>query len=287
MGQNRWNQPHDFLVKLHAYSMKIAGQQKPHQRQAVVLDLVREHKKISVERLSALTTASRETIRRDLTVLANQGLLKKYHGGAMSADEPIEHDFRRRKMLQAEEKQGIARLAAALFKTGDSILIDTGSTTIALAQELARKQHLTIISNSLAITQVIGRGEPSNRVFLIGGEYLADASESVGGLAIAQIQQFNVSDAVITVGAINESGVMDFSLQEADIAKAMLAQAKRLTVVADSTKFGATALFRVCGLEKIHRLVVNQAPDAALALALQQAHVEVHIADAADTGKKT
>ncbi|NWK78186.1 DeoR/GlpR family DNA-binding transcription regulator [Aquitalea sp. LB_tupeE] len=259
--------------------MKIAGKQKPHQRQETILDLVREHKKISVERLSALTASSCETIRRDLTVLASRGKLKKYHGGAMSAEEPIEHDFRLRRMLHAEEKQRIARLAASLFKAGDSLLIDTGTTTLALAQELARKQHLTIITNSLAIAQLIGRGDRSNKVFLIGGEYLADASESVGGLAITQIQQFNTTDVVLTVGAIDENGVMDFSLQEADIAKAMLAQARRLTVIADSSKFGASALFRVCGLEKIHRLVVNCAPDPILLHALQQAHVEVHIVD--------
>ncbi|WP_287877771.1 DeoR/GlpR family DNA-binding transcription regulator [Aquitalea sp.] len=259
--------------------MKITGPHKPQQRQEAILDLVREHKKISVERLSVLTAASRETIRRDLTVLANHGLLKKYHGGAMSSDEPVEHDFRQRRMQHAEEKQRIARLAASLFKAGDSLLIDTGTTTLALAHELARKQHLTIITNSLAIAQLIGRGDRSNKVFLIGGEYLADASESVGGLAITQIQQFNTTDVVLTVGAIDENGVMDFSLAEADIAKAMIAQARRLTVLADASKFGATALFRVCGLENIHRLVVNHRPNETLSHALQRANVEVHIAD--------
>lgn len=259
--------------------MKAAGQQKPKLRQQAILGLVREHKKLSVERLSELTGSSRETIRRDLTELAKRGMLKKYHGGAMSMDEPVEHSFRQRKLEQAAEKQRIARLAASLFQAGDSLLIDTGTTTVAFAQELAHGQHLTVITNSLAITQLMGRGERSNRVFLIGGEYLADASENVGGLAIKQIQQFNATDAVITVGAINASGVMDFSPQEADIAQAMIAQAQRVTIIADASKFARTALFRVCGLEQIHRLVVDAAPDAALSRALQQANVEVLIAD--------
>lgn len=259
-------------------SMKSPSQMKIKERHSAILGLVKEHKKITVEQLAEQLSASRETIRRDLSEMSAQGQLKKYHGGAMVANEPMEQEFRKRRLEQAEEKRRIGRTAAALFGAGDTLLIDTGTTTIAFAQELAYRTGFTVVTNSLTITQLLGKNGAGNKVFLIGGEYLPDASQNVGRLAVEQIMQFTATDAVITVGAIDEQGVMDYELQEAEIAKAMISQARRLTVIADASKFNRTALFRVCGLEQIHRLVVDKQPDPALSAALLAANVEVHIA---------
>ncbi|PXB92111.1 DeoR/GlpR transcriptional regulator, partial [Pseudomonas aeruginosa] len=116
-------------------------------------------------------------------------------------------------------------------------------TTLLFARELARQSHLTVITNSLLIAGSVGAS--GNRAFMIGGEYRPESEQNVGALAIEQIARFNAEHAVITVGALNGDGAMDFSIEEAEIARAMIAQARQLTVIADSSMLGRRALFQV------------------------------------------
>ncbi|SPZ10282.1 putative transcriptional regulator [Pseudomonas aeruginosa] len=131
-----------------------------------------------------------------------------------------------------------------------------------------------MITNSLLIAGSVGAS--GNRAFMIGGEYRPESEQNVGALAIEQIARFNAEHAVITVGALNGDGAMDFSIEEAEIARAMIAQARQLTVIADSSKLGRRALFQVFPLSRINRLVVDRKPTGELWEALQQARVEVH-----------
>jgi DeoR/GlpR family transcriptional regulator of sugar metabolism len=110
---------------------------------------------------------------------------------------------------------------------------------------------------------------------MIGGEFLEEASENVGPLVVEQIKEFTAQNAVITVGTIDPTGAMDYELRESEIAKAMIARARRVTVIADASKLNRSALFRVCTLNDIHRLVVNEYPDLQLAEALCAAGVEI------------
>ncbi|MFM0741196.1 DeoR/GlpR family DNA-binding transcription regulator [Paraburkholderia xenovorans] len=252
---------------------------KPQDRHAAILDLVREHRKVTVDYLADELDASRETIRRDLTELSVRGQLRKYHGGATLLDEQTEGAFRSRLHEQSNEKRAIGRFAAKLFGENDTLFVDTGTTTLAFAQELATRPSMTIVTNSLMITQTLARSNQGHRVFLVGGEYRNDASENVGVLVVEQIRKFNARDAVLTVGAIDEQGAMDYDLQEAEIARAMIDHAKRVTVLADSTKLNRTALFRVCTLDQVHRLILNAPPEPDLATALREAGVEVLVAN--------
>lgn len=250
----------------------------PSKRRTSILEIVYEHKDVSVEFLAERFSASHETIRRDLTRLAADGRLRKYHGGATVSETLTEGAFNTRMHEFAHEKRAVGRQAAALFSVGDSLFIDTGTTTLAFAQELAGASGMTIVTNSLAIAQCLARGPGSHKIFLIGGEYRAEASENLGPLAVAQVAQFHAGDAVITVGAINAHGVQDYALEEAEIARAMIANAKRLTVIADASKLGRSALFPVCALERISRLVVSAPPKGELAERLSAAGVEVIVA---------
>jgi DeoR/GlpR family transcriptional regulator of sugar metabolism len=248
---------------------------KPSERHATIVQLVRDTGKVTVDFLAEHLGTSKETIRRDLTELSLRGQIRKYHGGAERIDRATEGEFRTRLHEQAEEKRAIGRLAASLFERDDTLFVDTGTTTLAFAEELALRPSMTVVTNSLAITQTMARSAEKHRVFLIGGEFLEEASENVGPLAVEQIGQFTARDAVITVGAIDSSGAMDYELREAEIARAMIAQARRVTIIADDTKLNRTALFRVCQLNQIHRLVVNSYPDPHLAEALTAAGVEI------------
>jgi DeoR family glycerol-3-phosphate regulon repressor len=249
---------------------------KPEIRRERIIDLVRERERVSVDDLADLLGSSRETIRRDLTELADRGHVRKFHGGAMMPDVHREGAFPIRLSEAIREKRAVARAAAALFGPGDTIFIDMGTTTLLFAEELARRPDITVITNSPQIAQIIAAG--GGKVFVIGGEYRADVGEMIGSLAVEQIARFHAAHAVITVGGLGQSGAMDFLLDEAQIARAMVGQARFVTVIADGSKLGRMALFQVCPLGQIDRLVVDVAPGGALAQALAAAGVEVVVA---------
>jgi DeoR/GlpR family transcriptional regulator of sugar metabolism len=143
---------------------------------------------------------------------------------------------------------------------------------------LARQSGLTVITNSVSIAQTMTRSRNGHRAFLIGGEYSDDAMENLGALAVHQVSQFHAIHAVITVGAVEMEGAMDYTLEEAEIARAMIAQARQLTVIADSSKFEKAGLFRVCRLNAVDRLVTDARPKGALSEAFAAAGVEIVVA---------
>ncbi|MFZ5790846.1 MAG: DeoR/GlpR family DNA-binding transcription regulator [Pseudomonadota bacterium] len=252
---------------------------RPEARRQRIEALVRESGRITVEDLAARLGASRETIRRDLTQLAMQGRLRKFHGGAAAPDIGSEGTFRARLGDHAEEKQRIARRAAALFRPGDSLFIDTGSTTLAFAAALAPIGRLTVVTNSGLIAEAVARAGADNRVFLIGGTFREDGMETLGSVAIDQIARFRPTHVVLTAGAIDATaGIMDYDPEEAAVARAMIAQARSLTVLADATKLGGSAPFAVCALDTVDRLVTDRTPEQALPAAFAAADVEVIVA---------
>jgi len=259
---------------------------RPSDRRDLIVDLVRERERVTVEALAQELETSPETIRRDLTELASRGVIRKFHGGAASTESAVfgtkvEGTFHARMQEHLREKRAIARRAAALFSPGDALFIDTGTTTVVFAEELARLSGLTVITNSIAIVQTIVRGNSSNRAFLIGGRYRDEAGENLGTLAVEQIARFRAPHTVLTPGAIEPDGVMDYDLSEAEVAMAMVANSHSLTVLADSSKFSRKGLFPVCSLADVDRLVANEAPEGPLAEALGAAEVELIVASGA------
>ncbi|HEY4066916.1 MAG TPA: DeoR/GlpR family DNA-binding transcription regulator [Burkholderiaceae bacterium] len=253
---------------------------KPASRREKIVDRVRELGKISVDDLADNLQASRETIRRDLTLLAEEGRIRKVHGAAVLSESNAESAFHVRMKEAAAEKRVVGERAADLFDSGDAMFVDTGTTTLFFAEALARKSGMTIITNSILVAQALARGKGSNTIFMLGGEYKDDAAENVGPLAIEQISRFNAHHAVLTVGAITASGIMDFSLDEVGVARAMVERARTVTVIADGSKLDKEALFEVCPLSAVSRLVINRRPEGALAKALARARVEVILAEA-------
>lgn len=240
--------------------------------------MVRELTRVSVDELAERTGASRETIRRDLTVLADEGCIRKIHGSALLPEVQGEGAFHERMNEARAEKRRVAERAAEFFERGDSLFVDTGTTTLAFAEALAAKSGLTVITNSTMVAHTLTRGPGDNKVFMLGGEYRHEASENVGPLTIEQVSLFNAQYAVITVGAITAGGIMDYSIEEVEVARAMVQRVKHVTVVADGSKFDRDALFAVCPWDKIHRLVVDRAPPQGIAQELARFGVELVLA---------
>jgi DeoR family glycerol-3-phosphate regulon repressor len=252
---------------------------KPDERRERMALLVKEATRISVDELAGLLDTSRETVRRDLALLSEQGLLRKVHGGAVYTQTALESPLGDRRATARAEKIAIGKIAASLFRQGDSMLIDSGSTTAYFAQSLKEAGTFTIITNSTLVAAELWTAPAASEVYLLGGRYFGEGHEVLGPLVIEQIQRLHADHAVLTIGAVDRSGTfMDFNADEAFIARAMIASARQVTVLADSTKLGSHALFQVCRADHVHRLVTDKAPEAAVANALRTAGVEVIVA---------
>lgn len=251
-------------------------------RRAQIVRIVQENQRVAVDDLAAALAISRETIRRDLNELAAQGRLRKIHGGATLADPRLigadaEGAFQTRLLENTAAKRAIARSAVQLFEPGDTLFVDTGTTTLFFAEELAAARGLTIITNSAAIAALAARGN-ANTTYLIGGEYRSESSENLGPLTVEQIGRFHANNAVIAIGSVETDGVFDFDLKEADVARAMIAQSRSVTVLADASKFGRGGLIKITPLANIGRIVTESRPPKDIAAALKNAGVAVIVA---------
>lgn len=247
---------------------------RPGERQAQILDLVEREGEATVESLAAAFAVSAETIRRDLSQLAESGALQKVHGGARRMRLRAEGSFEERMAEQAAGKAVIGQKLCDLVSPGDTCFIDTGTTTLACAQALAQVADLTVITNSGRIAQVMARGEGRARVFLIGGSYAAGNGETVGPMAVEQIAQFRADHAVIGAAAVDASaGPMDADFDEAAVARAMCAHARQIVVVAHSDKIGRRAAHRICRLDEVDTLISDTVPGDAFRAAMTAAGV--------------
>lgn len=255
---------------------------KPTERRQKILDQVRQSAKVTVDELSESLDTSRETVRRDLALLSQQGLLRKIHGGAtaaQTAQSAQESPLGERRASAREEKIRIGKAAARQFKPGDSLLINCGTTTIFFAEQLSKTGPFTVITNATLVAQEMWNSPNRGQIHLLGGSYFGDAFETVGPQLIEQIQKVYADHAILAVGGISDAGTfMDFSVDEAYVARTMVECARTVTVLADSSKLHRNALFHVCGPEKIDRLITDKHPDAVLDSLLKLAGVEIIIA---------
>jgi DeoR family glycerol-3-phosphate regulon repressor len=246
-------------------------------RQAKIMKTLDLEGACSVTELARQLAVSDETIRRDVTAMASRGLLERVHGGVVLPQLLREPAFQKRLQNNAEAKARIARRVAAMVRNGDSLMLDTGSTTAYVARALADHSGLMVVTNC---TEIAGRLAGRNRVYLAGGELRADDGAVFGASAMRFVEQFRVRYAVLSIGAIDSrDGLMDFYLQEAEFSRAVMAQASQTLVVADHSKFGIQAPVRVCRFDQVDVLVTDQAPPDALRRCLKEAGTELLIAE--------
>lgn len=249
-------------------------------RQTKIIDKIRKNGKVEVDELALFFNISRETIRRDLTELSKLGKIQKVHGGATLPGVLVEGSFQQRMSDNLEAKSKIARAAASLFTSGETIFIDTGSTTLYFSEELAHTSGLTVVTNSTEVARIVSSSGNDNRTFLLGGEFNIRNQQTVGTMVTAQVRSFRAHHAVLTIGALDaRTGIMDFDIEEAQVARAMIEQSQFVTVLADSSKFDEIASFEICPLSMIDQLICDVLPSADLMGALKGAGVAVILAE--------
>ncbi|MBX3567774.1 MAG: DeoR/GlpR transcriptional regulator [Rhizobiaceae bacterium] len=247
-------------------------------RHGEILRLVQEAGTITIADLATRLGVSLETVRRDVKPLTGDGSVLKMHGAiglpALAGEAP----FERRMRENADAKRAIARAVAATIKDGDSVMLDTGTTTSFLARELTAHRRLTVITNSSDIARTLATVN-GNKVYMAGGELRSDSGAAFGGSAVDFVSRFSVNHSVISTGAVDAvMGVMDFDLEEAEFARMVLSRGARRLVVTDHSKFGRQGLVQVCGFEGFGELFCDRAPPADLAAALSTAGVRLAVA---------
>ncbi|MFV0382623.1 DeoR/GlpR family DNA-binding transcription regulator [Paracoccus sp. (in: a-proteobacteria)] len=231
---------------------------KPRERRLQIEGIIWEEGSVSVELLAGRFAVSTETIRRDLSRLAESGRILKVHGGARSTRLLSEPSMPVRAALASSEKAQIGRRLVDAIQPGDTLFIDTGSTTLAAAPAIATLAGLTIITNSCQLAEALAQAGSDAAVYLLGGRYVAGNAQTVGPAVLRQTGEFQADHCVLTVAAISpEIGAMDASHDEAQVARAMMANARNLIILADSSKLGRRAAFSVCRPEEIGLVITD------------------------------
>jgi len=229
-------------------------------RQARILQTAREHGTARIGDLAEEMGVSLETVRRDIRPLAQQGEIVKLHGAVRLASTAREAPFERRMREMAAEKRRIGRHVAAMIRDGDSLMLDTGTTTSILARELLAKRGLTIVTNSSDVARTLATVN-GNKVYMAGGELHGDNGAAFGRSAIDFVSSFKVRYAIISIAAVDaQMGLMDYHLAEADFAHRVLASGQHRLVITDHTKFNQTALVRVAGFGDFDLLITDRPP---------------------------
>ena len=232
------------------------------QRQALILEQVREHGAVRVADLVETLGVSDMTIRRDLELLHERGLLEKVHGGAAAIEGSslFEPGFTVKSSLMLSEKAAIAAAAASLVAPGTAIAISAGTTTFALGRGLVDVPGLTVLTNSVPVADALYRdGRPDQTVILSGG-VRTPSDALVGPFAVEVIRSLHVDMVFMgTHGIDPRSGFTTPNILEAETNRALIEAGRRLVVMADHTKWGIVGISSVARLEDADTIITDSA----------------------------
>lgn len=229
-------------------------QEERYQRIRALLSSLQQ---VSTDRIVGELGVSRETVRRDLLELEAMGELRRVHGCAVPVHS--EPPIAERVHTRVKYKRAIARAAAGLVSSGQTLFLDAGSTTSVLADELAKLSGLTIITNSFDVALKVGAaGNGANQLIMLGGAVGGPVCATAGDITIAEIHRYRADLALLSpVGVDAECGATNYDLREAEVARAMTANAKQLVLLADFSKIGLCSRVSFCGADRIGHLVTN------------------------------
>lgn len=248
------------------------------ERQQRILEKLKEDGAVSVSKLSAEFSVAEETVRRDLEKLEKQEKLMRTHGGAVPLDESkFEPSLEKRKKINVEGKEKVARAAAQLVFPGDTIFLDASTTTAFVARELKKINNITVITNSL---QCIKELSENRDIKVIGTGGMVGVNNSfVGSLAEDSVREKYVADKFFfsSRGITEELGVRDSNEQECAIKKCMLENSRYKIYVCDQTKIGRIGFVRLASFEELDCFVTENPIDEQWQEKLEEAGVQVII----------
>jgi DeoR family fructose operon transcriptional repressor len=242
------------------------------ERHRLIVEQARTSGRVEVSTLSSHFDVTAETIRRDLTALERQGLLRRVHGGAIPVERlGFEPGLAARDALRSAEKERIAKAALAELPAEGSIILDAGTTTARLAAALPADRELTVVTNSLPIAMSLS-ARPQLTLLVVGGHVRGRTLAAVDAWAVAALRETYVDVAFIGANGLSvERGLTTPDQREATGKAAMIAAARRTVVIADHSKVGNDCFARFGDLADVDTIVTDDGLDPLLADELESA----------------
>jgi DeoR/GlpR family transcriptional regulator of sugar metabolism len=234
------------------------------ERQARIAQLVAVRGSVRIGELAETFGVTEPTVRKDLSSLQERGLLKRTHGGALAMHPNANRELARRQAAHTAGKDAIAGACLALLQDGDSVFLDSGTTVEALARALgaqANGPRLSVLTSSLGVANALAE-VPTIDCVLLGGQLRRVDGSVVGDLALENLQRFTFSAAFLGVSGFSERGLSVGSLAEAALKAAVIERARRVVLAVDHHKVGATDFARVCQLDAVDVVVMDEASEA-------------------------
>ncbi len=254
----------------------MAKEQSIQERRHDILDSVQRSGRATVTELSQTFGVSEVTIRTDLQMLADQGLLVRTHGGAIPTgriSSELSLTLRRQQQTQAKEQIGAA--GAVLVHDGEAIYLDTSSTALAIARHLTHHRHVTVITNSIAIVQELA-DRPNVAVIVPGGRLRRETASLIGLDGLDFVRRLNIQTGFFGAhGVTPDEGLTDVSVDEAEVKQVLVDLCRRAVAVLDATKWGRVGVASFATLDQIDVIITDQSAPAELVAQARAAGVDV------------
>lgn len=219
------------------------------ERHSIILEVINRQGSVKISDLCAMLDTSESTIRRDLNILSERGMLTKVHGGAIALHESFsryEHDVAKKSNMFVEEKAAIARYAASLIDDGDFVYIDAGTTTEKMIDYIPSK-NITFVTNAFMNAKKLA--QMGFRVFIPGGEVKLSTEAIVGAECVISLQHYNFTKCFIGANGISVSGGLStHDKSEATVKSTVIHRSKQVYILADHSKFDQITSVRFAGL---------------------------------------
>lgn len=251
------------------------------ERKIKILELIREDGSAKVSNLSKIFEVSEPTIRQDLEKLEQEGHVIREHGGAIlkNVAQHVQNLMLEHEQENRDQKMRIGQKAAEFIVDGDSLILDSGSTTTAIANQLSSKSNLTIVTNALNIALMLGANY-SFEILMTGGEFKAPTLSLTGEKASVFFQQIHVNKLFLATAGISfQAGLSYPGLSDIHVKKAMIACADTVYLVADSTKIGKNAFAAIGCLDQIDYFITDAGITSDAQAAFEKIGITVIIAD--------
>lgn len=226
-------------------------------RQPDILEIARSEGKVTVEDLARRFDVTVQTIRRDLSELAEDGKLERVHGGAILASGVSNIGYEERRQLNQSAKTAIAQRCAADIPDGSSLFLNIGTSTEAVARELLRHRNNMVVTNNMNVANILVANEQCE-ILVAGGILRRSDGGLVGDLTALGIEQFKVDFAIIGCSALDQDGdILDFDVREVGVSKTIIRQSRSIFLVADASKFQRKAPVRIASLKDIDTIYTD------------------------------
>lgn len=230
-------------------------------RRQKIIAMLKEHGSVQVANLSEQFEVSSQTVRKDLDFLCSRGLAERSYGGAISSEminAASEPAVDAKRIINVDEKQRIGRLAAEMVEPGDSIVLDSGTTNMAIAAHLPDIDNITVLSNDFGVLSILAK-KSNIQVFMLGGHLRRRNMALYGGQTIDALNDLHVDKLFLGVDGFDlQRGITTHYEPEAMLNRKMVSVAKSVIAVTDSSKFGRSCLHRIIDISEIEALVTDR-----------------------------